>query len=127
MSVRIFVVTHDDIGQSLVETVTKTFGQLPLQTTVISIDFHTNLDEKLNQLQASIEAITKEDPVLVLADMFGSTPCNLAQRLRLSNQVMLITGVNLPMLVRVMNYPNLPLEELAEKAVSGGREGVINC
>ena len=62
--------------------------------------------------------------VLVLTDMYGATPSNIALRLA-GAKVRIVTGLNLPMLMRVLNYSQLGLDQLAEKAVSGGREGVF--
>ena len=59
--------------------------------------------------------------------MFGSTPSNIACRLNQLPHVRILAGLNLPMLVRVLNYPNLSLEALSEKALSGGHDGVLDC
>ncbi|HRE32898.1 MAG TPA: hypothetical protein PLD88_13045, partial [Candidatus Berkiella sp.] len=64
--------------------------------------------------------------VLVLTDMFGSTPSNIAQGLQ--NQgfcIRVLSGLNLPMLFRILNYPHLPLGPLAKKAVDGGKDGIF--
>ncbi|OZB83772.1 MAG: PTS fructose transporter subunit IIA, partial [Halothiobacillus sp. 13-55-253] len=65
------------------------------------------------------------DGVLVLTDMYGSTPSNIAHRLKEKNRVHVISGVNLPMVVRAMNYPQLNLADMTERVASGGREGII--
>ena len=65
--------------------------------------------------------------MLVLTDIYGSSPANIAAALQERPRVLAVAGVNLPMLVRVLNYPVLPLEALAEKALSAGREGVVPC
>ena len=65
------------------------------------------------------------DGVLVLTDVCGATPSNIACRLVSLGRVMVVSGLNLPMLMRILNYPNLSLEELAERAVSGGRQGIM--
>jgi len=67
------------------------------------------------------------DGVLILTDMYGSTPSNIAARLADDHQVLVVSGVNLPMMVRVMNYPTLSVTELALKAESGGRDGIFYC
>ena len=66
------------------------------------------------------------DGVLVLSDLFGSTPGNVAMRVAESIGGRLVSGVNLPMLLRVFNYSTLPLEQLKDKAVEGGRAGVVS-
>jgi PTS system ascorbate-specific IIA component len=67
------------------------------------------------------------DGVLVLTDMFGSTPSNIATRLRAPGALAVVAGVNLPMLVRVLNYASLDLQALVDKAASGGARGVLRC
>jgi PTS system ascorbate-specific IIA component len=59
--------------------------------------------------------------------MYGSTPSNIACRLHAQANVRVVGGINLPMLVRILNYPRLSLDELVDKAVSGGRDGVLTC
>jgi PTS system mannose-specific IIA component len=68
----------------------------------------------------------KGDGVLILTDMFGSTPSNIAHRLAQRGKVMVVTGLNLPMMIKVMNYPTHNLEQLVELAVKGGKTGVLH-
>jgi PTS system ascorbate-specific IIA component len=68
--------------------------------------------------------------VLVLSDLFGATPCNVAQRLVASlaeepREAALIAGVNVPMLLRALSYVREPLEALASRALMGGTQGVM--
>ena len=63
--------------------------------------------------------------VLVLTDIFGATPCNVAQKLVDGVTSRLITGVNLPMLLRSVSYRNEPLDALVSRAVIGGTQGVM--
>ena len=63
--------------------------------------------------------------VLVLADVFGATPCNVAQRLSDGAQVRLLAGANLPMLLRAVGYRHEPLESVAQKALAGGTQGIM--
>ena len=65
--------------------------------------------------------------VLILTDIYGSTPSNIACALSTKENVRIISGINLPMLIRVLNYPNLELDELVLKAISGGQEGIMDC
>jgi len=76
--------------------------------------------------KALIDQLDDGDGVLVLTDMFGATPSNVAAKL-VSGKVACVAGINLPMLVRVLNYSELNLRELAQKALSGGIEGVMTC
>jgi PTS system mannose-specific IIA component len=61
----------------------------------------------------------------VLVDVFGATPCNVAQKLVVGEHMRMVVGVNLPMLMRVANKPDEALETLVERAIYGGKEGVM--
>ena len=65
------------------------------------------------------------DEVLLIADVFGATPCNVAQRLTDRRRIRVVTGVNVPMLWRVLCYAQEGAERLAERAVSGATQGVM--
>ena len=66
---------------------------------------------------------TPRSQVLVLADVFGATPCNVAQRLVDGVRSRLVAGVNVPMLLRALCYRNEPLDALVQRAVTGGTAG----
>lgn len=126
MMVRILLITHENIGVELLKTVTQTFETLPIATDVFPIRYGTNPDTLLTQLQEITKIIAGES-LLILTDMYGSTPCNLALLLQEKSNISVVSGLNLPMLIKVMNYPHLSLTELTQKALNGGKKGVIDC
>lgn len=126
MSVGILIITHSNIGSSLYEAVTSVIGNCPLPTKLLPVSLDSEPDHMIDAARQLISDLDQGQGVLVLTDMYGSTPSNIACRLA-NGQVNVVAGINLPMLVRVMNYPNLDLQQLAEKALSGGHEGVISC
>jgi len=75
--------------------------------------------------QALVAELNSGAGVLVFTDMYGATPCNVVSALLQAGAVEGVAGVNMPMLVRAMTYRHEPLHVLIEKAVSGGREGVV--
>ena len=127
MSVSLLLVTHNNVGQSLLDTVVATLGKLPIQARAVSVKSNTDPEKLLPELKALSTRLEEGEGVLVLTDMFGSTPSNLAQALQDKPNVRVVAGLNLPMLIRVMNYPKLSLDALAEKAYTGGRDGVVEC
>ncbi len=127
MSVSILIIAHNEVGTAIINTVTSTLGELPLPTTAIAVHYDTDPDELLPKLQQLTSTVDHGDGVLILTDMFGSTPFNIAKKLSEKHAVKVVSGLNLPMVIRVMNYPALSLDELAEKALSGGKDGIINC
>lgn len=125
MKVGLLIVTHGRIGEALLETATNMLGLCPLRAEVLGIRQDCEPQEVLQQARGLIEQLNEGAGVLVLTDMYGSTPSNIAGALG-GRGVSVIAGVNLPMLVRVLNYPQLGLAEIAGKAVSGGHDGVLS-
>ncbi|MGE3921024.1 MAG: PTS sugar transporter subunit IIA, partial [Gammaproteobacteria bacterium] len=123
----ILMITHDDVGTALLNTVLKLLGGLPLPTIAIPINHDIDPEISCQRLRTIIQNIHNTDGVLILTDVFGATPNNIVLELQNEINVKVITGLNLPMLIKVMNYPDLSLSLLAEKAICGGREGVVNC
>ncbi len=127
MTVSLLLITHDEIGSALLHAVKNTLGQLPISTQVVSIDYKTDPEQIIPQLKQIVQHITHDHSLLILTDLFGSTPSNIAQALQDFSNIRVVAGLNLPMLIRIMNYPGLTLDELVEKALSGGRDGVCCC
>jgi PTS system ascorbate-specific IIA component len=75
-----------------------------------------------------LKVLNRGAGVLVLTDIFGATPHNVAQQLACSKRgTTVLSGLNLPMLVRVFNYPQDDLDTLASKAAEGGSRGIMTC
>lgn len=124
MSVGLLIITHNTIGSALLETATKMLGVCPLHAETLEITEAMERDLLLGQARAMAAALDSGDGVLVLTDLYGSTPANIARALA-GERVRVLAGVNLPMLVRVLNYASLPLAELVDKGLSGGRDGIL--
>lgn len=127
MKVGVLLVTHPDVATVLLNTARNMLGQCFLQTAILEVPLDAPVEDIIRQAEAMIAKLDQGDGVLLLSDIFGSTPCNIARGLHKSHRVRLVAGVNLPMLVRVLNYVDLNLDELAEKAASGGRDGIVVC
>lgn len=126
MSVGILLITHSGIGAALLNVAFGTFERSPLSITQLSVSRDPDPDHLIALAGQKVRKIDSGDGVLVLTDMFGSTPSNVAQGLqRQGFNVHVITGLNLPMLFRILNYPNLALKQLAKKAVEGGKAGIF--
>ncbi len=127
MSVALLVITHNRIGAELLTTATRMLGQCPLAADTLDVSEYDDPDQLHARALAIANAIDDGSGVLILTDLFGSTPSNVANRIRSGHEVRVLAGVNLPMLVRALNYASLELDAIAEKALSGGREGVMLC
>lgn len=121
----IIMVTHVDYGQALLRAAECITG--PVQDcTCIQVDATLEVEDTVSRLREAVDLLNKGLGVMVLTDMFGGTPTNLSLALLGSRQdVEVLTGVNLPMLLRVLANRSLPLSELADLALDAGREGII--
>ena len=127
MSVGILLITHEGIGHALVAVVTRLLRKLPLETAAFEVPFDGDVELLLPQASAALRKVDGGHGVLVLTDLYGATPSNIAAKLaRLGTPVRRVSALSLPMLLRVMNYAELPLDELPAIAAAGARNGVIH-
>ncbi len=126
MSIGLLCLTHQGIAEAFLEVVHLMLGPvLPLKTLLISIPPEAQLDPFHARALHYLQRLDQGEGVLVLTDLPGSTPANIASRLRQStHRIEVISGLNLPMLLRIYNYPQLTLSQLALKALTAGQEGI---
>lgn len=127
MSIGLLIITHNQIGGQLLDTAVNMLGYCPLLAESLAISPDANPDRIRARAQQLAKDLDQGDGVLVLTDMFGSTPSNIASSLGREGHVAVVSGINLPMLVRVLNYPHLSLAGLTAKALSGGSDGILDC
>ncbi|MBF0470804.1 MAG: PTS fructose transporter subunit IIA [Gammaproteobacteria bacterium] len=127
MSVTLILITHNKVGENMLQMATETFGSTPLETLVISVAPTDTSDEIMTQLLHFLKQSDCSDGVLILTDIYGSTPSNTACRLLPSQRFEIISGLNLPMLLKIFNYADSPLSQLTLCALQGGRDGIIHC
>ena len=127
MTVGLLIITHEAVGRALLTTATKIIGVCPVATELLPVPMDSDCDELFDCACGMIERVDQGSGVIVLTDMFGGTPSNIANRLAEVHNVRVISGVNLPMVVRILNYANLDLDEVARKAQEGGRDGIFIC
>ncbi|BCT92828.1 hypothetical protein LYSHEL_18520 [Lysobacter helvus] len=127
MSVGILLITHEGIGSALLAVATRLLRQLPLKTEAFEVPFDADPDALLPQASAALRRVDGGQGVLVLVDLYGASPSNLAARLsRIGTPVRRVSALSLPMLLRVMNYAEMDLDELPNVAAAGARNGVIH-
>ncbi|HET6631946.1 MAG TPA: PTS fructose IIA subunit family protein [Rhodanobacteraceae bacterium] len=126
MAVGVLLMTHEAIGPALVTAARHVLGRLPLAVDAFEVPADAEPNAMLHEGAEHARKLDGGDGVLVLTDVFGATPCNVARRLdELGVRLRCVPGLNLPMLLRVLNYADRPLEELADVAASGGRSGIF--
>jgi PTS system mannose-specific IIA component len=123
--VGILIVSHGAFGETLIHCASHVLGKRPLRVRQVGITVHDDPEAILPQAQDLVRQLDSGDGVLVLTDMLGATPSNIATRLLEPGRVAGVSGVNLPMLVRALTYRDEPLERVVDKAVSGGYQGIV--
>lgn len=128
MSVGVLLVTHGKLGHFLLDTMKDMLGdELPLSADVLEVRRVQDTNVLLRQGHRMIGRLDSGDGVLILTDAYGSTPSNIATKLGAEPNSVVVAGVNLPMLVRIFNYPALSRQALAQAAVEGGQRGIVIC
>jgi len=125
MTIGVLIISHGQLGQAMLDISVKTLSVCPLATKVLDVSFECDPDILAEKARKMVLELDSGDGVLILTDLCGATPSNIASRLARISRVMVVAGINLPMLIRVLNYPELSLEEMAERAVDGGRQGIM--
>jgi len=121
----VLVITHGSIGDALLASAAQILGA-PAQAAALGVQRGDEPEVALARARALAARLDDGSGLLVLTDMFGATPCNVATRLLADGRVEGVSGVSLPMLVRVLSRRNGPLAALVQRALSGGAEGVVH-
>ena len=123
MKVGILIITHSDIGKQLLLTATSVFGKNPFQVELLSVDNYDQPGDVKELAEKYVNFLDNGSGVLVMTDIIGTTPSNIASSINHEN-IRVVAGLNLSMLLNVFNYPEEALDILTDKAVKGGIEGV---
>ena len=127
MNVGILLVTHGQIGSQLVATANTIFCQDMVSMPCVSVPANITPQQLGRYAEQIRDSMTEQDSgagVLVLTDVYGATPDNLARYFTEQCNARVVSGVNLSMLLRVLNYSRQSLQQLCETAVAGGKSGI---
>lgn len=122
----IFLITHGTLGEALLQCACHVLNKRPQQVLQLGVSAQ---DDPLDLLPSARQMVAWADSgrgVLVLTDIYGATPANIATKLLDPGHVEGITGVNLPMLLRVLTYRDKDMSTLVQRAISGGCDGVLH-
>ena len=126
MTCGILLVTHPGVGTALLDVATRLLRHLPLKTEAFEVPFDADMDALLPLASAALRRVDSGQGVLILTDLYGASPSNLAGQLaRLGTPARRVSALSLPMLMRVMNYPEQGLDQLPATAAAGTRNGAI--
>ena len=124
--IAILVIAHAPLATALLQCARHVYGCDPEQCETLDIAADAEPGAQIDIARTLLASLNAREGVLVLTDLFGATPANIAARLVVPGEVEVLAGVNLPMLLRVLTYRSAgPLAALVEKAISGGTAGVI--
>ncbi len=121
----LLIVAHGNLGDSLIQCAGHVLGQRPEQLESLDLSSSDDPGEMLERARALIARLDRGKGVLILTDVYGATPCNTVCKLIQHEHVEAVAGVNLPMLLKALNYRDETLSLLIRKAVQGGQGGVM--
>ena len=121
----ILIISHGDLGNSLINCANHIMGKRPEHLVHLGVTIQDDPDVIILNALELLKQLDCGDGVLILSDICGATPCNIATELVNPGRVECLSGVNLSMLIRALTYRDKSLESLVEKALSGGKEGVM--
>jgi PTS system ascorbate-specific IIA component len=122
----VLVVTHGAIGEALLHSAEQILGAKQARAAAFGVSRSDAPEAVLARLRKLAAQLDDGEGLLVLTDMFGATPCNVASRLLADGRVEGVSGVSLPMLVRVLSGRDGSLPAAVQRALSGGAEGVVH-
>ena len=122
----ILLITHGTLGESLVQNVCHVLNKRPPLLAQLGVSAQDDPLDILPLARILVNEVDGGDGVLILSDILGATPANLTLKLLDPGRIEGVTGVSLPMILRALTYRKNEMKILVQKAVSGGRDGVIN-
>ncbi|WP_028574074.1 PTS sugar transporter subunit IIA [Desulfonatronovibrio hydrogenovorans] len=120
----IILVTHGNFGESLLSAASMIMGDKE-SCHALGVDVSRPMDEIIEELKKKVRELDRGDGVLILTDMFGGTPTNISLSLLSHGQTEVITGVNLPMLLKALGGRTRKLQDLAQEIKGAGKQGIL--
>jgi PTS system mannose-specific IIA component len=121
----ILIISHGTLGESLIHCASHMLNKRPPRLRQIGVTAQDDPVQLVPQARKMIKELDEGDGVLVLTDMYGGSPSNIAAKLVIPGKIESVAGVNLPMLIRALTYRDKSLQMMITKAISGGCEGVL--
>ena len=124
--VGIVIVTHGHLGEALIDTATAICGHQPEALTSVCIDLSQDVNKLRNKIQDGIKAVNQNGGILILTDMFGGTPSNLSYSFLEEGRIEVLSGVNLPILIKALNLRDRGdhLHEMAQTIEAYGKKSI---
>ncbi len=122
----LLLITHDTLGESLIQCACHVLNRRPDQLMQLGVAAGDDPKDLLPLARQLLALVDKGEGALILTDIYGATPSNLAAKLLDAGRIEGLAGINLPMLLRAINYRDKGMEMLLARATGGGRDGVLN-
>jgi mannose PTS system EIIA component len=122
----ILLITHDTLGESLLQCASHVLNKRPDQVLQLGVAAGDDPTDLLPLAQNLLKLVDSGEGVLIITDIFGASPSNLAAKLLKPGKIEGIAGANLPMLLRAINYRDKGMDLLLTRATTGARDGVLN-
>jgi PTS system ascorbate-specific IIA component len=122
----LLLITHDTLGEALIQCACHVMNKRPEQLLQLGVAAGDDPNDLIPLAQQMLKIVDSSEGVLVMTDIYGASPSNLAAKLLQPGMVEGLAGVNLPMLLRAINYRDKGMETLLSRATGGGRDGVLN-
>ena len=122
----ILLITHGTYGEALIQNVCHVLNKRPQYIAQLGVAAQDDPLDVLPLAKLLLNEVDGGEGVVIMTDIYGATPANLAMKLLQPGHVEGVTGVNLPMLMRALTYREKGMETMITKAVSGGRDGILN-
>lgn len=129
---QILLIAHAPLAQALKQCALHVFPDCDDRVFALDVQPDAAPEDTLASARAVLRGADLSRDTLVLTDVFGATPCNVVRRLieRVTEtgsqaQVKALAGVNLPMLLRAVSYAGMPLDDMLERAMAGGAQGIM--
>lgn len=122
----VLIVTHGEIGTALLDSASQILGGRPERVATLSVWRQDEPQDLLGRARELLQELEAGDGVLILTDIFGATPGNVVSKLLRDGRIEGVSGVSLPMLLRVLTGRNGNLGGAVQRALSGGAEGLVH-
>lgn len=128
----ILIIAHTPIASAMLSFAEHVYGSIPEHIRAIDIPAHEDAKISFERVLAAAKAVETDGELLVLTDVMGATPANVASRLitqqgssSIKLKVQILAGLNLPMLMRAVSYRDDALDALVQKTLQGGQNGIL--
>jgi len=124
MNIALFFITHKGIASNLLHIAEAIIQKPNTNIDFLEIPMDAPTEQACHDIEKQITQLETKDGILFVTDIFGSTPSNIAQTVAKKHDAYVISGVNLPLVIRLLNYRNEPEVELLQKALDGAHHGI---